>query len=298
MSKFCILKYSKDYDYLLKKFALFNNKNFRLFYVKKFNPFRVEDIYFSDLENYGGLAVTLPITYEDAKNDLELLKHIVEKTVSYLESQNVNIIYYDNIFYKSERIKSLDSLDVNLLYIEDILNRVIKSYSFNRKNVEIAIISGDYFKTKIVINKIYDNINFLSLVEKDGNFYLYEELTDFVFCDQGLEISYINFIKSANIIINLCDNPYGFLKNIDSAIIIDLSNKINKGVLKNTVINNFSVKINDGYLKDYELELLLYAYSYHYRRFKDNDKDTDKFLNAKSEVKLLNAVFKNYSVLK
>lgn len=298
MSKFCILKYSKDYDYLLKKFAFFNNKNFRHYYVKKFNPFRVEDIYFSDLENYSGLIVTIPITDEDAKNDNDLLKHIVEKTITFLISQNVNIIYYDNILYKSDRIKSLDDLDVNLLYIEDILNRVIKANNFNRKNVEIAIISGDYYKTKIVINKIYDNINFLSLVEKNGDFYLYEELTDFVFCDQGLEISYINFIKSANIVINLCESPHNFLKNNDSAIIIDLTNKIEKGVLKNTVINKFSVKINDGYLKDYELELLLYAYSYHYRRFKDGDKDTDKFLNAKSEVKVLNAIFNNYSILK
>ncbi len=295
MNRFCILKFCDNYEYLQSKFSILKNKKIRDIYVKKFNPFKIEDFCFGGLEEYLGYNVILPITKADAHLDNDLLEYLVEKTVKYLKSLNVNIILYDEVFFKSDEIFSLENLDINIFFLQDILKRVIKSNCLSRKDVSVSIISGEFNETNLILNEIYNDINFLSLVEKDGHFSMYESITDMIFCDCGLEISFSNSLREADIIINLCEEPKKFLKSLKkNAVIIDLKNSILKDDVKNSVIKNTILKVKDEYLKDFELELILYAHNINYRRFKDNTYNLGKFLYLKNEFNNMLIKFNNF----
>lgn len=297
MNKFCIIKFIDDYKYLYDKKVFLKNKKVRDFYIKKFNPYICEDFTFGELENYSGLKVILPITKNDAVLNPELLELLISKVGRHLYNENVNIILYGEVFIKAEEIKSFDCVDINLFFIKDIIKRVIKANDFLKKDVSICIISGDFEKTSLILSEIYDDLNFLSLIQENGEFDIYEELTDFIFCDSGLEVSFTNSATEADIVINLSMNPHKYLKDIsEKSVIIDLENVIEKNLYSNTLVQNLVFKLDKSYLKDYEVELILYAYNIHYRRFKDDKYKLSKFLYAKSEIKSFNIAFCNYKV--
>lgn len=296
MSKFCIMKYVEDYEYLSNKFVFFKNKKVREFYIKKFNPFRIETLIFGNLEEYEGILISIPITLEDAKNNEELSKYLVDKTVKYLNVQGVNIVYYKNIITKSDELNELKHIDVMNIYINDIINRVVKACEFNRRNLSISVIAGDFGHTCLILKEVHNDLNFLSLAIKSEDFVYYEEITDEIFCDSGLEVSSVNSVKGADIIINLSKSPLDFLVDIKkTAVIIDLVNSIgNNFSTNNMLIEGISVKLNNRYLSDYELELLLYAYNRNYRNFKNNLFEMDKFLSVKNDLKLRGISFCSY----
>lgn len=296
MYKFCIIKYLENYDYLNRKFVFMKNKKFRDFYIKKFYPFKVEPLVYGSLVQYEGLTVSLPITKEDAMENEETLIFLVEKVIEYLKNQNVNIVYYEDIDYRSGEITYIDELSIPFLFTKEILNKVIKVNNFSRKDVSVCIISGEFDETNIVLNQIYDNLNFLYLIEKDGNFTNYEEITDYIFCDSGLEVSFVNSVKSADIIINLSKNPNVFLKNIsEHSVIISFKGDIDRTITKNNVvINSFDFKCNDNYLKDYEAELILYSNNLNFRRFKYSNNKMGVFINTLSQIKALGITFLSY----
>ncbi len=298
MYKYCMLKFCDNYDYLENKGFFLKNKKFRDFYIKKFNPFKMEKFYFDKLEEYDGFRVTLPITKEDAFLDNELLKYLLEKTLKYLKTQDVNIIYYDEVFIRSDEIEYFKTLDVNLLFINDFLKKAIKSNNFARKDVSVSVVCGDYSKSCLVLSEIYNDLNFLNIVEKNEQFSKYEDLTDMIFCDCGLEISFSNNLRDADIIINLSDDYNNIFRNIRSnVIIIDLTSKIKKGEYPCTVIQGFTAKIKNSYLKDYELELILYSKNIQYRIFKEDDNKINSYLYLKSEMKKNGIKFNNYKIL-
>ncbi len=265
--------------------------------MRKFNPFKISEIFFGGLEQFSGYRVILPITRKDAEQNTELYLYLLNKTVKYLKSQNVNIIYYDNMTIKSDDISFLEDTCIEIFYIKDILNRAIKVNDLSKKDVNVSVIVGDYNKTEIVLNEIYDDLNFLNLVEKDSKFSQYEKLTDQIFCDSGLEVSFSNNVLDADIIINLCESPYRYLNRLNENVcVIDLTHIANKKSVHKNVVKNISIKVEDFYLKDYELELIMYANSYTFRLFRDNSIDYSKYLYIKGELNSLNARFSSYKI--
>ncbi len=296
MKKFCILKFCDDYSFLKNKIIFSKNKKFRDYYVQKFNPYIIKEFYFGGLSELGGYEVILPITKNDAINNEIMFESLVEKTIDQLRD-DVVIIDYGEVFYKSEGIKDLDKINVSIFYIKEILSKAIKQNNYSRRDVNVSIIAGSFEHTEIVLNEIYDNLNFLNIVDRENCFSQYENKTDAIFCDCGLEISFSNKVMDADIVININENPHRFLTDIkDNTVIIDFAKSVDKSKVKGKIVQDITVKIKDTYLKDKELELILYSKSYVYRQYKENFCEYSKYLYIKNELFNINAKFNNYKV--
>ncbi len=299
MGKFCILRFMDNYDNLVDKAFLLKNKKLRDVYIKKFNPFKIESITFDNLLECDGFLLSLPMTYDDAIADQDMLMLILQKTINFLKNQNVNIILYDKVFLKSDEIYSFEQIDINLFFIKDILNKVIKYNNFARRDVTVSVLTGNYDDTCILLNEIYSDLNFVTLVNVESDFKDYEQLTDMIFCDCGLEISFSKNCYDSDIIINLSDNPQRLIKNLNkNAVLIDLVNTIEKGVTSNNVIKNINYKISDSYLKDYQLELILYSNFVNYRKYKNDYNKISRFAMARRDISDCGVKFNNYKVSK
>ncbi len=297
MNKFCYLEFCENYDYLSSKVLLIKNKKVLEYYIRKFNPFRICEINFNGLEDYGGFKVILPITKVDAECNKELFLHIVNKTLRYLNNQNVNVIYSKDIYVDSEEITFIKDTCIEIFFIKEILNRAIKVNGLSKKDVNVCVIAGGYNETEIVLKEIYDGLNFLSLVDVNSRFGHYENLTDYIFCDSGLEISFSNRIEEADIVINLSDSSNKLLKNLsDKVCIIDFDGSIRKQTLHRNTVKSVSFRVNEFYIKAIELELVMYANSNMFRFFKDIDMEYSKYLYVKEELNSLNARFSSYKI--
>lgn len=297
MSGFCIMKFVDNYDYLLNKSFVLKNTKLRDVYIKKFNPFIIEDLIYGNLEEYKGAIVSLPITFEDAVKDNDFLYLLIDKTTKFLISQNYNLVLNDKVFLKSENITYLDKLDINLFFIKDILNKVIKYNNFSRKHISVGVLIGDYEKTIITLNEIYDDLNFLSIIDFQGRFNNYEKITDMIFCDSGLEISYSKNCNDYEILINLDENLTGLFKTIKkTAVVIDLVNTVNDNIISTKIIKHFNFKLNKNYLKDFELELILFSNFLNFRNYKKYNNKLDRFNSAKKEILNNGVQFNNYLV--
>lgn len=284
MGKFCILKFVENYEYLHNKSFALKNKKFRDIYIRKFNPFMIEDIIFGE-NLYMGISLFLPITYEDALVDQELLYILLDKTANFLISQDINIVLNDRVFLKSDKINYLENLDINLFFIKDIVTKVIKYNNFNRKDVSVGIIGGELEKTLIAINEIYDDLNFLSIINHDGQFIEYEEFIDDIFYDSGLLINFSKNCRDIDIIINLSNNPNFLINTIkNNAVVIDLQNTFDSQKITNKIIKNFKYKIKNEYLTDYQVELILYSTLLNFRKYKDYNNKINKFNSAKKDI--------------
>ncbi len=293
MNKFCVLRFCDDYSFLRNK-IFFSNKKIREYYIQKFCPYEIKELCIGDITDVVGVEVILPITKEDAIENKIYFENIVEKTINRLKD-DVVIVDYGEVFYISEELKHLDSVDITTFFIKEILSKAIKQNSFTRKDVSVSIIAGEFEFTEIILNEIYDNLNFLNIVDRDINFHKYDNKTDAIFCDCGLEVSFSNSAVS-DIVINLNKNPYKFINSNDNAVIIDLANCIDRKKVKSKVIQEINIKVNDRYIKDRELELILYAKSYVYRQYKNGYCEYSKYLYIKNELYNINAKFNNYKV--
>lgn len=295
MSKFCVMEFMENYNYLYNKSILLKNKKIKDAYIKKFNPFKIEKLIFNNMESFSGLKIYLPITKNDALKNNKKFQVLLEKTIKFLKNEEVDIILYKDELLKNDEIQSLDVIEINLFFLKEALNKVIKNNNLIRKNISVCVLSGDFDKTCIALNEIYDNLNFINLVDEKGDFFKYEQLTDYIFCDSGLEIGFRNSIGNADIVINLSNEPNKFLHNIDDkTIIIDIVQGIKTKINNNILVKKFKFKMQGEHLEDYELELILHAYYFYYKKYKNSENKLNDFSNIKSDFLSADIIFSSY----
>jgi len=272
-------------------------------YVKKFNPYISENI---NIFHTDGIKIIMPFTDECIIDDKEKVSVITNKTLKYLEENKISIIYcrkdygiYENNFFYKSTGKYLMPF-----FIVDNIKRILKNLKKDIRKTEVVIIAQDMLLTEIIIDNIYLDFNFITILMNEENEYDFEPKLYKVFYDSGLNINVTtdsNYIlRNADIIINTTDilNKYEYYFK-RGAIYIEMAGKdfrtydlINK---RNDllVIDDFPIKFRDSKFDLSHFELGFVNYSREYRNLiggRYNFKYTKKIgeVLAKAEVKPAN----------
>lgn len=267
-------------------------------YVKKFNPFKIEDI---EIANISGYKIKMPFTEIDIKNDISKVNLITSKTLAILESYNIEIITFPKnyeIFLENNIREATGKYLMSFFLIESMV-KALKIVGKKIKNAEVLIIDGDSELTKIIIDNIYLDVNYLSVLVSEDSEEDFESKIVEVFDDSGLNIQISknakSQLKSADIIINTSHNKdkYDFHYK-RGAIYFDLSNstlKYDELVYRRPdilAVNNFRVSYNDEYLSLDYLELAFFIKCSYYKSLIVRGYKNEIYKDIKEEILKMN----------
>ncbi len=272
------------------KFNFMKNPKIFLWYVKKFNPYIVEDIYIGGKLGY---KIILPLTKELAMENPVIANNLLLRVMEELEFNHVNIISYPKELQLEQNldVEISNGKDIMLLYIMDIINKSLKALNRPLQKAEILLIADSSNKSNIAIEEIYNEVNYFSIIDEDVDNKNYEDTIERVFSETGLNINVIKknngLIKNADIIINMKKNNSEIESKIKSgAILIDFG--LRSGKKKRTdvlYIDGITIKYNEEFIKDEDMDLILYSNELDYRKFKAYEYDEKYYYNIKKVLK-------------
>lgn len=292
--KFACLKFIDKKKNIPIKFNIIK-KNKKLFewYINKFNPITIKDISILNAEGYD---IILPIEKKEAENNKDKAFTIIKSAVEAIFNEDVKIIKLPDKFnFKFENIYIATGVTLFPFFILQAVNKSLDIFNKQIKNAEILIIDGNTNLSESIIDNIYNDINYLSVITDSKSKYFFEEKAKAIFDENGLNI-YIfernkHIAESADIIINTSKKDYKFdyifKKN---AIFFDLSleqKRINELAGKRTdmlISNNFKLKYDKNNIEICDLELAMFCILKEYRNLIKNGHNMsfknaiDKFL--------------------
>lgn len=175
-------------------------------YVQHKIPIEVQPQVWTGTEGY---EFTIPFTrevYEKLPENKQ--QKCIEKINSLFEEKNVKIVYMQSGMNKGSLNQNVVLADVGLptkIYITTILQKILKITDLNWKNVNIAIIDGEDNSTEYVIDYIYKEVNYLSLITHRLDHF--ENTINHIYEDVGLNVVLYDKKEltklDADIIINL-----------------------------------------------------------------------------------------------
>ncbi len=280
--KFAKIDFVIDKNLLPIKFKLSKIDSFKNWYISKFNPFIQNEI---TLGKSTGLDIKLALTHDEMINDPTLFQDLFSRTLETLKNDGVEII--TSSFPCSHNMYTPNPVSIMSFLIFPILENSISKVGKIFKNIEIAIIDDGSVHTNIIIENIYNHINYLSLVTSFDHSSLIEK----VYNDNGLNITTFkndsSIISSADIVIYLKNDFFEPVHSLKSgAIFIDLS--MNKNSTYNLCLKRMDVLTIDNLNLNYygniynllDFELAYYVKSNYYRNFKKYNR-----LSSNSKIK-------------
>lgn len=268
------MEYSAKLSEVPVRFDIFR-RNERLFdwYVKRYNPFVVQEADVLGIKSY---KITLPFTYEEQNTKPDKINLIMDKTLNALIDLEVDYFLPPKKFSLALP-EMINISDRNKLFPFFIMPAIKKSLRFIKKDIkdaEILIIDGGSVLTEMIIDNIYREINFLTVMTADTG--LYEGIAEEIFNDNGLmvQITETNkaVSKDADIIINTAGAPLKLDYSFKSgAVYFDLSGNeenLNSLAVKRSdmrIINNLQIKTGDEIMSLSMLEPVFYCLSGDYR---------------------------------
>lgn len=298
--KFACIEYVKNTDEIPLKYNILKICPTKVmdWYVKKFNPFKIEDI---EIANISGYKIKMPFTQDDIKNDLQKVNLITSKTLSIIESYNIEIITFPSdyeVILENNICEATGKYLMPFFLIESMI-KALKIIGKKIKTAEVLIINGDSDLTKVIIDNIYLDVNYLCVLvdedtEADFDFKISE-----VFDDSGLNLQISKNskvqLKTADIIINTsnANNKYDFHYK-RGAIYFDLSNNKRKYIeLVNKrpdilTVDNFRVSYNEEFLSLQTLELAFFIKNSSYKNLKTRGYKNEMYKDIKQEISNMN----------
>lgn len=275
--KFAYFEYTQSKNDIPVKFNIIRKSDKLLeWYIKKFNPVILKDTKIADVEGY---CIRLPLLSEEEKTNAEKVKYIIEQTIDIVFNYDVDIIllpkYYP--FSTSDNIYKADGKYIFALFIMEAINKILKIVKKDIKTAEILIINGNSQLTECIIDNIYPEINYLSLMTNDESIEFFREKAFDMFDDTGLNMQVFTKNKSisetADIIINTSDDDFKldyFFKR--HSVFFDLSSnkkKFDELVRKRNdmiIIDGLRLSYNDDeILSTQKLELPIFCLCDDYR---------------------------------
>lgn len=276
--KFAKIDFIDDINEIPLKFNLHKKEKILNWYIRKFNPYIKEDMKVFGVQGYN---IKLPIKKEEAFNNEELFLNLYEKTINSLKHLNVEIVDKPYEFYSVDLdIQNTDKKFFMALFIFEIIKKAIKIFNKDLKDLQIVIIDeklGVNF-TKLIINMIFENINYLTVVTEND----YSDLVEKIYFDNGLNIAQIksenNILNNGDVIINLKKSDFKNYHNLKSGgIFIDLSGNL-KSALSICIkredvffIDNINVSKDDEICILEKFEMAYYIKSNFYKTLKDRE---------------------------
>lgn len=274
--KFAYLEYVQSKkDIPVKLNIIRKSEKLLEWYVKKFNPVILKDVKIIGVDGY---CIILPVINEEEKANIEKVKYIVNETINMLLDYDINIILLPKSypFQISQSIEEATGKYVFALFIMSAINKILKIMKKDIRTAEFLIINGNNQLTEFIIDNIYSEINYLSLMTDDESFEFFKDKALRVFDDTGLNMQIIKKNKSiaetVDIIINTSDMDFKldyFFKR--QSIFFDLSFNIKRFeelVRKRNdmiVINDLRLSYNDEILSTQKFELPLFCSCEDYR---------------------------------
>lgn len=298
MDKFAYLKCAerKEDIFIKSKFLKLLPQYFKNKYIIKTNPFIINKIEYLDVE---GFEIILPLIKEELVGPKSQI--IIKDTLFKLEEMGVITALTDIELSQTEsKIIFMNGKSLIEFFIFFSIKKVLKFTGKDIKYIEIIIIdNGDDNSTYNMIDAIYEEINYLSIFTNRPEYF--EEYSEKIFCDTGLNLQIIEQNKSAlreaDIIINLSSsNEFNFdyfYKR--GSIYIELSNNKEKTleILRKrqdiNIIDDIVISCDNKSIKNSLLEALLFIKSEFFRNFIN--------CNEYPENKIIvNDIFKSYNL--
>ncbi len=286
--KFAKIDFIDNLDEIPIKFNLYKKEKILNWYIKKFNPYIKEEL---NILGISGYKIKLPITRKVAYEDSSIFEELYKKTIKSLKSLDVCIVEkpYEFFIDIEEDIITTNKEILMVVFMFEIILKVIKILNKDLKNLEIIILDGNRVLTEMLINSIYENINYLTVITEED----YGELIDSIFYDNGLNVGQMkksnSLISTADIVINLKEEDfkdYSLLKS--GAVFIDLTKNI-KSILNVCikredvlVIDSINVALEDEICTLENFEMAYYFKSNMYRCIKEGN-ITKRFIKKVEE---------------
>ncbi len=286
---FAKIFFAESVENIELKFNFMKNPKIFLWYVKKFNPYVVEDIYVGGRLGY---KIILPLTKELAMENPVVANNLLLRVVEELEFNYVNIISYPKEIQLEQNlsVELSTGKDIMLLYIMDIVKKSIKALNKTLQKSEILIIADDSNKSTIAIESIYPEVNYLNVIDENLSDKNYDELVEKIFSETGLDVNVLEknngLIKNADVIINLKeDNKDLENKMKENSILIDFCNRSCKKKRKDILYTDgITIKYKGEFIKDEDMDLMLYSNSINYRKFKAYEYEHKYYNSVRKEL--------------
>lgn len=318
--RFAKLEYIKDTNEIPAKFNIVKKQvNLMDWYVKKFNPYKMEEILALSQPGY---LIKLPLTLSEAIKDKNKARTILAKTIEALKDLNIEIFLPPKGIpdllcgLNIKGILAADGFKLFPYFTVKATKKALKTF-FNKsqnsdtkrlEDCEFVIISNNSVLLESLMVLLCDEINYLTIVTDNVT----EDLArraDEIFYETGLDIRFLEAAKSAvryaDVIINTvyAGTRLDFSFN-RKAIYFDLSG--NAQYLRELAVNRADMFIADG-LKIYnsdiypisldEFELGFYAENSDYRQLLRRGCDTDTLIKLQGVIKNMNLKVKGFYFL-
>lgn len=234
------------------------------------------DIEVSDINIYGteGYAIKLPIT-SDYINNLQQksIDKILFRAINKIDTRGISIISKPNFLDlpKNVGVHIANGEEICPLLIPKLLEELMSLINVELSDLDITIIDGNNRLTDFMIDLLYPDMNYLTIVSETPN--RFDAKREFVFGDTGLNIV-INSTDdrtkyTSDIVINLSEeNKKVFYNCKRSCLFIDLSKSkeiSNEIIYKRKdikLIDDFSIKLDDEAIEKELFEIVLYVNNY------------------------------------
>lgn len=289
VKKFAYVEYAENRKSIPIKFNILKKSDILFeWYVKKYNPILINDI---EIMNAEGYSVIIPIEKKEEENK-EKINNIIERTLEMLINENISIVRFpfDNMNFESE-IQIANGINLFPLFIYDTIKEVLKQTGKKIESAEILIIDGDTDKTEFVVDCIYNEFNYLSIMTSEEKINYFKNKAFDIFDENGLEVHIFSknkfLVENADIIINTssqdCKLDYIFKRN---SVYIDLSlnsNKFNEIVRKRddmVFIDGFKLKYKNQIYDMKQAELAVFILCDDYRNILKKGYESKKGFNT------------------
>lgn len=272
--KLGLVQFSTDETYMLT-----NRRKFPRwllpFYVENFCPFSTEEMILDDTE---GVLVTLHASATVLREKENKWTPILEEMLRTLCDQGVTVVVPPSgILFPEQIIKVSHGRAIHGFFVMEMMQKALKLQGKTLKEAQIVLIDGNNFMTKLVLDMVSPNVNYLAVYTDRQEDFL--EAQEQIYADTGLALQTFSnaknqWMKSADIILNcgmdMENYDYAFQKK---AIYFDMAG--NKEKMKRLLVRRDDLLVADGLtlrkdvcsMSSNQLEAVEYVKIPEFRRF-------------------------------
>ena len=185
--RFAIFKYAESYDDVgVNKFIKKMPKFIYDMYIQRKNPYTYKKINILESE---GFEVTVPFTKELVEELYLKAENLLRRTIDDFYIKDVGIAVIPDSMPYVEGIRKSFGRAIMCFYINDIIKVLLEKQNKDLKDAKILVIDGGNFITNMIINELYENVNYLTFYTSDIN--NFEEKAEYILSESGLIVFFV-----------------------------------------------------------------------------------------------------------